>query len=61
MTPDQAPNPTPQNSPSEGAGAGGAPDAEREKLVKKVADRVWQLWREDLRRERERLGAKSGR
>jgi len=61
MTPDQAPNPTPPNSPSEDAGKGGAADAEREKLVKKVADRVWKLWQEDLRRERERLGARSGR
>jgi len=36
-------------------------DADRDKLVKQIADRVWQLWQEDMRRQRERLGAKSGR
>lgn len=29
-------------------------------LVQKVVDRVWELWREDLRRERERRGHKRG-
>jgi len=33
---------------------------EYEKLLRQVADRVWEMWREDLRRSRERRG-KSGR
>ena len=32
-----------------------------DKLVRQVADRVWQLWREELRRTRERQGSKTGR
>ena len=30
----------------------------REELIRRVAERVWQLWREDLRRDRERRGQK---
>lgn len=33
----------------------------KEELVKQVAERVWELWREDLRRERERAGTRAGR
>ncbi len=28
-------------------------------LARRVAERVWQLWRDELRRERERRGRKS--
>jgi len=35
-------------------------DKDRE-FLKKVADRVWNLWREELRRERERQGKYGGR
>ena len=31
-----------------------------ETLLRQVSDRVWELWRDDLRRERER-GGKTGR
>jgi hypothetical protein len=31
--------------------------AEYRKLVQQVADKVWALWREELRRERERRGS----
>jgi hypothetical protein len=36
-------------------------EKEYEKLVKQVADRVWQMWREEIRRNRERQRSKSGR
>jgi hypothetical protein len=36
-------------------------EKEYEKLVKQVADRVWQMWREEIRRNRGRLRPKSGR
>jgi hypothetical protein len=29
---------------------------DQDELVRRVANRVWELWREDLRRERERRG-----
>jgi hypothetical protein len=32
-----------------------------QELTRRVAERVWELWREDLRRERERRGAGRGR
>jgi hypothetical protein len=32
--------------------------ADYEKMVKRVADKVWEMWREELRRERERRGGK---
>ncbi|GAB4440029.1 MAG: hypothetical protein Kow00120_08060 [Anaerolineae bacterium] len=41
--------------PDEVQSAGNAPPDERE-LARRVAERVWQLWREELRRERERRG-----
>jgi hypothetical protein len=36
-------------------------EKEYQKLVKQVADRVWQMWREEVRRSRERQRPKSGR
>jgi len=41
------------------------PKIERKKLdqpelIRRVADRVWQLWREELRRDRERRSGRSG-
>jgi hypothetical protein len=39
----------------------GSSDQEYEKLVRQVAERVWQLWQEDLRLMRERRGLKRGR
>jgi hypothetical protein len=33
-----------------------AQDETRQKLVERVAKRVWELWREELRRDRERRG-----
>ena len=29
-------------------------------LVRRVAERVWELWREDMRRSRERVGKQRG-
>jgi hypothetical protein len=39
------------------APASASDPAEYRKLVQKVADKVWALWREELRRERERRGS----
>lgn len=32
------------------------PEQKYQRLVRRVAERVWQLWREELRRSRERRG-----
>jgi hypothetical protein len=37
------------------------PKDKQQEFIQKVADRVWQLWREELRREHERLGKFTGR
>lgn len=39
-------------APNKGEGSSNKDDD----LVKRVAERVWELWREELRRERERRG-----
>lgn len=31
---------------------------DREKLIRKVADKVWELWQAELRQDRERRGQK---
>ncbi len=36
----------------------GASQQDYQKLVRQVAERVWQLWREEARRNRERRGGK---
>jgi hypothetical protein len=50
----------PQATPSNGPAAPRDPEAER-KLVERVAKRVYELWREDLRRELERRGRRTRR
>jgi hypothetical protein len=44
-------------------GTGKAPlsPQDYERLVRQIADRVWKLWREDLRRSQERANPRSGR
>jgi hypothetical protein len=37
------------------------PKEKEQTFVEKVAERVWQLWREELRREKERRGKYGGR
>jgi hypothetical protein len=37
------------------------PKEKQAEFVQKVAERVWELWREELRRERERQGKFTGR
>jgi hypothetical protein len=39
-----------------GGGQQSANSEDQRKLAQRVADKVWALWREDLRRERERRG-----
>ena len=34
--------------------------ADQQALMKKVAERVWQLWQQDMRRNRERIGKQRG-
>jgi hypothetical protein len=34
--------------------------ADQQALLKKVAERVWQLWQQDMRRNRERTGKQHG-
>jgi hypothetical protein len=47
-----------QTATTTGNQAGQPPNnpQEYQKLVQRVADRVWQMWREEMRRERERRG-----
>ena len=37
------------------------PKEKQTEFIQKVADRVWELWREEVRRERERQGKFTGR
>ena len=43
----QQPSPTQQNPKQ---------SAKQQELARKVAERVWQLWQQDMRRNRERIG-----
>ena len=36
-------------------------EKEADNLLQKITERVWELWREDLRRTRERKGSKTRR
>ena len=35
-------------------------NSKQQDLAKKVAERVWQLWQQDMRRNRERIGKQHG-
>jgi hypothetical protein len=52
-TADNTPTPN-ASSPGQDTHNAGDKAATDEKLLQKVTERVWQLWREELRRERER-------
>lgn len=43
-------------APSNGQKNSAAKTQEYQELLRKVAERVWELWREDLRRGQERQG-----
>ncbi|MBL8153081.1 MAG: hypothetical protein JNM70_02755 [Anaerolineae bacterium] len=50
--PEAAPNaaPAPASRPEEG----GSKSRDPQELARKVAERVWQMWREEMRRQNER-------
>jgi hypothetical protein len=56
--PQQTTTPTPSNS-SETSATNPSDPAEYRKMVEKVAEKVWAMWREELRRERERRGTET--
>lgn len=37
-------------------GSSSANPSDREERIRRIAERVWQLWREELRRDQERRG-----
>ena len=47
---------TPTSSSGATSAANPSDPAEYRKMVEKVAEKVWALWREELRREHERRG-----
>lgn len=50
--------PTPTEAPTTGGSSGKSlTKQEYDKLVRQIADKVWNLWREELRRSRERSQA----
>ncbi len=57
------PRQTETTTPTSNTSAKSAPSptdpAEYRKMVEQVADKVWTLWHEELRRERERRGKES--
>ena len=50
----------PQEEPAPQDREAPIPETDREKLIRQIVDRVWKLWQQDLRRNRERVGTKRG-